>query len=180
MHLNLSKQHGFTLIELMVTIAIGGILLAVGIPSFQDFIAKSKVAETNNALVHSLQLARSASMERLEATGVCVSNDPMADDATCSKGASYNKGWLVYVDTDGNGERGNNEDILDRGKAPGASFTFTPSAAFEEQIYFNDSGASTNVAGVPISGTIGLDYSDGLELRLITVSANGRVSTEAQ
>jgi len=178
MLLNLRKTRGFSLIELMVTLAIGGILLAVGIPSFQDFIANSKIAETNNTLVYSLQLARSASMERLEPTGLCVSNDPMADDPSCSAGSSYNKGWLVYVDADGNGVRDAGEDVLERGPAPGAAFVFTPSAAFENQVYFNDSGASINVAGVPMSGTIGLDYANGTQVRLITVSANGRVTTE--
>jgi len=178
MHRNLNNKRGFSLIELMVVLAIAAILLGVGLPSFKDFLANSKMAETNNALVHSIQLARSTSVERLEATGVCVSNEPMLDDASCAIGSNYNNGWFVYVDSDGDGLRGVAEDIVERVDAPGAAFTFAPSTTFENQIYFNDSGSSINVAGVPISGTIGIDYANGLQVRLITVSANGRVSTK--
>jgi len=149
MHRNLKNIRGFSLIELMVVLIIAGVLMSVGLPSFRDFLATSKMAETNNILVHSIQLARSASVERLEATGVCVSNAPMIDDAACANGSSYNNGWIVYVDSDGNGRRGVAEDILERVDSPGPAFTFTPSTTFENQIYFNDSGASISVAGVP-------------------------------
>ena len=178
MRRNLYKQHGFSMVELMVALAIGGILLAVGLPSFQDIMAHSKMSEANNSLVYSIQLARSSSMERLEPVGLCVSNDPLPDDAVCSVGGNYNNGWIVYADTDADGVRDLNEEILDRVEPPGAAFTFTPTAAFENQIYFSDSGASINVAGVPISGTIGVDYANGIQIRQITVSANGRVTTE--
>lgn len=171
-------KRGFSLIELVVVLAIAGILVAVGLPSFSDFLAKSKMAETNNLLVHSIQLARSTSVERLEPTGVCVSDSPMIDDAACTIGSSYKNGWLVYVDSDGDGLRGAAEDILERVDAPGPAFTFTPSNTLENQIYFNDSGSSVNVAGIPISGSIGIDYAAGKQVREITVSANGRVTTK--
>lgn len=164
--------------ELVVVIAIAGILMAVGLPSFKDFLANSKISEVNNALVYSIQLGRSASVERLEPVGVCVSTTPMADDATCAVGSDYSNGWIVYVDSSLNGARDAGEDILERVPGPGSEFAFTPTDTFKNQIYFNDSGASINVAGVPISGSIGVDYGNGIQERLITVSANGRVTTK--
>ena len=178
MYPKMNNLRGFSLIELMVTLAIAGILLAVGLPSFKDFMASSEMSATNNKLVYSVQMARSTALERLVATGVCASSNPMADDATCDAAADYNEGWIVYADDNGNGVRNNNEEIVDRSDAPGTVFTFTPDAVFESQIYFNDSGNSINVAGVPVSGIIEVDYGNGIQERVITVSANGRVSTK--
>ena len=177
MHRKLKTSRGFSLIEMLVAMAIAGVLLAVGIPSFKDFMAHSEMTKANNALVYSLQLARSASMERLEPVGLCISDDPMADAANCQNGTNYNQGWLVYADSNRNGALDVAEDILHRVEPFGPAFQFTPEAVFATQIYFNDAGASVNVAEIPISGMVGINYGDGTQLREITVSANGRVTT---
>jgi len=178
MHRFSNNTRGFTLIELMVTIAIGGVLLAVGLPSFQDFMANSRMAATNNSLVYSIQLARSTSMERLAPAGVCASSTPMADAATCDAGVGFESGWIVYGDDNSNGSRDANEEVMERVEAAGGAFTFTASDAIDDQIYFNDSGNSISTAGIPVFGTIDIVYGDNIEARQITVSANGRVSTE--
>lgn len=180
MNPNLKNNRGFSLIELMVTLSIGGILLAVGLPSFKDFMASSEMSATNNALVYSVQVARSNALERLVPTGVCTSSNSMDSDASCDTAADFNEGWIVYADDDGDGQRGDDEEILSRKEAPGNQFTFTPDAVFQSQIYFNDSGSSINVSGMPVSGDIEIDYGNGIQRRIITVSANGRVSTETQ
>jgi len=172
-----TNQTGFSLVELIVTLAIAGILLAVGLPSFQDFMANSRMAETNNGLVSSIQLARSQSLNKLQAAGLCTSNSPLDDDATCNAGAGYQSGWIVYVDDNGNGTRDAAEEIVHRGEPVSAAFAFTPDTIYANQIYFNDAGASVNTAGAPASGSITLVYGDSIQTRVITVSANGRVST---
>lgn len=172
------KFKGFSLVELMIALAIGAILIGVGIPSFESFMANSKMAATNNSMVYSVQVARSTAMERLVAVGVCKSADPLADAPTCDNSASYSDGWFVYADDNpSNGLHDAAEDVLHRVEAPGPAFTFTVDAVYQNQIYFDDSGASINAGGVPVSGTMIINYSGGEQVRFLTVSANGRVST---
>ncbi|MBT3030685.1 MAG: prepilin-type N-terminal cleavage/methylation domain-containing protein [gamma proteobacterium symbiont of Clathrolucina costata] len=73
------RVHGFTLAELMVAIAIGGILVTVGIPSYFNFIQRNTVATTSNDLLGAILYARSEAV-RQEATATFT---PEAD------------GWLV-------------------------------------------------------------------------------------
>lgn len=60
-----SMQKGFTLIELMIVVAIIGILAAVAIPAYQDYVTRTQVSEGFN-LANS---ARTAVAETFQATG---------------------------------------------------------------------------------------------------------------
>jgi type IV pilus assembly protein PilE len=53
----LNKRHGFTLAELMISIAIVGILLGIAAPSFQDYLRRSRRADARITL-HNLAVAQ--------------------------------------------------------------------------------------------------------------------------
>lgn len=82
-------KRGFTLIELMVTIAVLAILLAVAIPSYQTFVMNSRMASQTNDLITALSLARSEAVKRAANVTVCASSD----GATCTGG--WATGWIV-------------------------------------------------------------------------------------
>lgn len=86
-------QQGFTLIELMVTIALLAILLALATPSFTSIINSNRLASHANELVASLQTARMEAVRRNTRTVVCRSDN----GTTCSAGAQWN-GWITFVD----------------------------------------------------------------------------------
>ena len=75
MHNQPEYNAGFTLIELMVTIAIAAILLGIAIPSFTDTIASNRLTTSANELVTALNLARSESVKRGVRTTLCKSTD---------------------------------------------------------------------------------------------------------
>ena len=90
-------QSGFTLIELMVTISVLAILLALGLPSFQSSLRSNRVATATNEMIASISLARSEAIRSTRGGGVCAS----ADGAAC--GGTWSDGWLVWADANANG-----------------------------------------------------------------------------
>ena len=94
-------QSGFTLLELMVVIAMMGVLMAVGIPTFTSMMETSELSDTANELVLSLRKARAEAIVSGRDAVVCSS----IDESSCSNVADkWNKGWLIMVDRnfDGN------------------------------------------------------------------------------
>jgi len=76
----MKKNYGFTLFELLFTIAIVGILLAVALPSFSSLIKDSKLVNTINQFNSLTALARSEAIKRNNAVALCRS----ANGSTCS------------------------------------------------------------------------------------------------
>ena len=58
------KRNGFTLVELLITIAVAAILLTIGVPSFQYAMQSSRIATQTNELVTGLQTARGEAVRR--------------------------------------------------------------------------------------------------------------------
>ena len=55
-----TRQHGFTIYELLITMLVVGVILTIGIPNFSEFTRNSRISATANDLHASFQLARSA------------------------------------------------------------------------------------------------------------------------
>jgi type IV fimbrial biogenesis protein FimT len=90
------KHAGVTLLELMVVIAVAGILLAVGVPSFNNFILDSRRIGLGNDLLAAMMLARSESIKQGQGITVCASTDGVNCASTSS---GWNSGWIVQGPT---------------------------------------------------------------------------------
>ena len=91
-----NNVRGFTLVELMVTLAILAILLGVGVPSFAAAIRNSCMSANHNDLVSSLYRARSEAVKSSSPVTVCPRSTPTSE--AC--GSAWANGWLVFVDDD--------------------------------------------------------------------------------
>ncbi|WP_341303802.1 GspH/FimT family pseudopilin [Pseudomonas sp. TMP25] len=87
----MDSSKGFTLIEMMVAIAIIAILASVGIPAFQNMTLNNRITTTTNGLLGVLQLARSEAVTKRRDITVC----PSTDQATCTAGTAWREGVVV-------------------------------------------------------------------------------------
>ena len=101
--LRMNRQLGFNIIELMVTIAVLGVLLGVGVPGMQALIQNNRLTSQINLLSTSLSHARSEAIKLNQRVLVCVSTDGAQCEAAGS-GTTWDDGWLVFVDRNDNSE----------------------------------------------------------------------------
>ena len=93
-------EGGFTLIEMMVTVALLAVLIALVTPSFRGLLRDNRAAAQANALVGSLMLARSEAIKRNVPVVVCQSDDGI----TCTgDDDAWAAGWIVWPDSDRDG-----------------------------------------------------------------------------
>lgn len=90
----MNTQHGFTILELMAIVAITGILLTVGLPSFQTLMFNNRITSQLNQLSSSLALARSEAVKLNRTVVVC----PSTTGTDCTPGVDWDVGWITFID----------------------------------------------------------------------------------
>jgi type IV fimbrial biogenesis protein FimT len=90
-----AKQSGFTLLEMMLAIALLAGLISIGIPNFRDFVRNARMAAAANDLLADMNLARSEAIKRRVPVTLCKSDD----GETCDDDDDTPfRGWIVFVD----------------------------------------------------------------------------------
>ncbi len=170
------RPRGFTLIELMVTLAIAAILMFLAIPSFVSYQKNTQLTSAANSLLAAINAARGEAMKR--------GMNAMVVEST-GNGSDWTQGWVVFVDKNNDREYINTDDItvLTQTKVPsGISITGTGIAAeTPAYIMFDASGYSKKKNGFAGNLTIsfvreGVAAADGYrQTRKIKIASTGRI-----
>ncbi len=140
------SQHGYTLVELMVTLAVVVILLLVAVPNFTDLLRKNRLSSASNNLIAAVSLARSEAIKTNNPAIICAS----ANGTTCSGDATgWGRGWIVWADADNDGVPDANEVVRSQGDLGGLSLA----SATASRITVNARGQVTAVASFAMQPT---------------------------
>ena len=90
----LNHEGGFTLVELVITMAVLAIVLSMAVPSFKDMIANSRSTSLASELSAAVNFARSEAVKRVKRVTIC----PSSNGTSCLTSSDWAKGWLVFVD----------------------------------------------------------------------------------
>ena len=96
----IARERGFTMVELMVVVAVMGVLAALAAPSFQPVIERWRVRSTADNIEHSMYYARSEAFKY--GGGIVIARKTASGDCTSSGVTDWKCGWFVYRDINNN------------------------------------------------------------------------------
>lgn len=157
------NMNGFTLLELLVTLVIGAILVAIAIPSFENTIDRNRLTSSYNSLIGELTYTRSEAVKRGTNVSICASSD----QATCNV-LTWEAGRLVFVDINGNGDVDVGDTLLKVFGALAGDTTIRSSALADAGVMVFDSGGVISDTGTLIvCDSRGAQEAKGVNMSLI-------------
>lgn len=164
---------GFTLTELMITLAIAAVLIGLGAPSFTGMLEKRRQAAENSALREHLLLAREEARNSASPVSVCISSD----GEKCI-GSNWHEGYIVFRDAEGAGVLDGGEDLVrhNQAGAPGTTISATlvsTSAVYgKKYIRFDAAGKPDGGKAIQLS-----TCRSKLAPLFVTVKSNGNIAS---
>lgn len=170
---------GFSVIELMTTVAVAGVVLALAVPSFISTVNQSRLSGAANELAAALQYARSEAIKRNASVELCESGD----ESSCGSGSGAWRGWIV-VANDANGDGSGGDALVLQ------SFRIKPpvqvrrAAGADKVIYRADGFARS--AGAARGALLNTSFSVCIptaypkdNVRRVRLASGGRIATDA-
>jgi type IV fimbrial biogenesis protein FimT len=140
---------GFTLVELMIGLAIASALLLLTGMSTRSWLPRMYQRNHAEALVQAMHLARGEAIKRGHRVAVCAS----VDFRTCDPAGRWDRGWIVFADADHDATRDPGEAIVRVDAAPGHGVTVTANRPVSRYVSYTAEGYARMASGALQMGT---------------------------
>lgn len=163
-----ARQTGFTLLELMIALALTALLAVSALPAMGGLIERSRNLELVHRLTASLALARISAIR----TGRPVSVCPSDDGRRCRRDSVWDDGWLVFADPQRRGDPAVPSAIIESADGSGTGLTVGTTRG-RSRITYDAWGWSSGS-----NATFRVCSASGQLLGMVVVNNAGRTRTE--
>lgn len=164
---------GFTLLELLIVLAVAGVLGAVAVPSLAAMVERNRVAAANNEFLSSIYLLRSEAVKRNRIVKMCRRQETGTPRCDSSDGGGWHSGWLIWLDADASNQIDAGELVIHTHASLAGDLRLTGSGSVANRIAFQPTGATHGVG----NGTFTICVPGSSRKRQIIISKAGRVRT---
>jgi type IV fimbrial biogenesis protein FimT len=168
-----TRCRGFTLVELLVAAAIVATLLAAGTPAFYEWLGAYELANQAKHLAETMTRARTEAIRTNHRVSVCKS----PDQRQCADGGSWEQGFVVFVDENGNGRVDAGERILEIDGRSARGITITANRPVDDYVSYTSLGSARMLSGALQMGTFTLCRRGQRQMHVVLANS-GRVRTE--
>jgi type IV fimbrial biogenesis protein FimT len=171
------RRHGsgFTLIELITTITIGAILLAIGVPSFKFVTSANRASSEINALLGDMQFARGEAIKEGLTVTICAAANGAPP---CLGTTAWQNGWIVFSDIAGTGVFGGTDVQLKMQKTFSSTDTLTADNAITS-VTFSREGFTSSLPG-PVIFRLQTNPVNANYTRCLSATIVGALSTQIE
>ena len=170
--INRQNQCGYTLVEMMITVAIAGILLAAAVPAFNMLYSKNVSIAYANDLTSAFFHAQNEAVER----NIQVTIKPK----TVTPGNNlWQNGWDIFEDKDGDMTQDGGDELISTYTPSSSNYTLNAeNSAYNSSLAFNSSGQPVDSSGALTSGSFRIcsPSSDTALSRTISFTFSGNIA----
>ena len=172
----LCYQAGYTLVELLMVMALGTILLSIAVPSMTEMLNTQRSNAAGSSFLASLNLARAEAIKRNARVVICKS----AAGLSCDLAGGWNQGRIMFHDVNNNAALDADEQLIERHGAMPDSLSLTGNTQVANYVSYSASGSAKLVSGAFQAGTFTFCRMpvSSAEVQQIVLSSTGRARSK--
>ena len=174
----MKRNFGFTMVELMVVVAIAALLIALAVPSFTSLVRSTNITNAVNTFMTDARFARSEAVRLGGAVVMCRSDAPEATTPSCGTGGGpggngWVSGWIIFQDLNNDGNKDATDPLV---RIQSALTSVNSIGDTSTKLVFTATGRLKSLSGGAMSLQFGSapDFPNTTQ-RMVCVSLGGRV-----